>query len=229
MRPIFAFSLLFTLLFSACQPSASQNKKEEELSIKLVKYYVRYIEQSKELQVEAKFFNDNDSSFIIPSGVFVSDTKLEGKKLPKEGWVHRHVKRPAGFDSLCIFSYNISPTVQRKDTVLFPTYPDFKLATPKISKKTGGLVTWAGTSLTQEDVFTLIFEDSAGSHYTDNHAGITRGPQLEIRPEHIAPLAKGKITIRAVHKRSTIDKVGDTRMVRLVEYYRTPIEAEIVD
>jgi len=229
MRYIFALLSLFMLLFSACQPSASQTKKEAELSIKLVKYYVRYIEQSKELQVEAKFFNEHDSSFIVPSGVFIADTKLEGKKLPKEGWVHRHIKRPAGFDSLCVFRYNVSATVVHKDTVSFPTYPDFKLATPKISKKTGGLVTWAGTSLTQEDVFTLIFEDNLGNHYTDNHAGITRGAQLEIRPEHVAPLAKGKITIRVVHKRSTIDKVGDTRMVRLVEYYRTPIEAEIVD
>jgi hypothetical protein len=229
MRNIFLFSALLVLLVSACKTSANEAKKQEERPIKLIKYYVRYIEQSKELQVEAKFFNQNDSAFAMPGGVMVSDFKLEAKSLPKEGWMHRYIKRPSSCDSLYVFNYKSGENYERNDSVFFQKYNNFQIATPKISKKTGGLITWNGSSLTQDDGLTLVFEDAAGVSYTINHVGITRGAQLEVRPEHLEVFAKGKAILRAVHKRSLFEKRGDTRMVRLTEYYRTPKEVEIVD
>ncbi len=229
MQNIFLFSTLLVLLISSCKTTANEAKKQEEIPIKLIKYYVRYIEQSKELQVEVKFYNQNDSAFSMPEGVMVADFKLEAKNLPKEGWMHRFIKRPSRYDSLYIFNYKSGENMERKDSVFFPIYQNFQIATPKISKKTGGLLTWDGNSLTQDDGLTLVFEDASGISYTINHVGITRGPQLEVRPEHLEVFAKGKAILRAVHKRTVIGERGNTRMIRLTEYYRTPMEVEIID
>jgi len=221
--------LLFIIPFLFSCKNANTAEKKQSSPFKMKKYYVRYIEQSKQAQFEAKFYNEKDSAIPISGGVFVSDSKLEAKNLPKEGWIHRYIKRPASFDSLFIFSVNFSKDQIFKDSVLMSVYPEFKLATPKLSKKTGGLITWKGNALGQEDGLTLVFEDKEGLNFTNNHVGITRGAQFEIRPEVLAGLKKGKVVIRAVHKRTTVDKVENTRKVVLTEYYRVPFEAEIVD
>jgi hypothetical protein len=220
--------LLGLALFS-CKTQTTDKPKGEESPVKIAKYYVRYVEQIKELQLEAKFINKSDSTFGIAGGVNVKDFKLETKNLPKEGWIHRYVKRPSGYDSLYVFTYNPDGKNETKDSVIFPVYQNFKLETPKISKKTGGLVSWSGSSLGQEDGLTMVFEDASGANYTINHVGITRGPQLEIRPEFLEVFAKGKGILRVVHKKTVIDKKEDKRCVRLTEYYRIPIEMEIVD
>jgi hypothetical protein len=220
---------LFAIVLISCKTQISDKSKSEESPVKIAKYYVRYVEQIKELQLEAKYINSNDSTFSIPGGVSVADFKLEAKNLPKEGWLHRYIKRPSGYDSLYVFSYNPGIKNETKDTVVFPIYKNFKLETPKISKKTGGLVSWSGSSLGQEDGLTMVFEDASGASYTINHVGITRGPQLEIRPEFLEVFAKGKGILRVVHKKTVIDKKGEKRCVRLTEYYRIPIEMEIVD
>lgn len=221
--------LLFIIPFIFSCKNANTVEKKQSSPFKMIKYYVRYIEQNKQAQFEAKFYNEKDSAFPVSGGVFISDNKLEAKNLPREGWIHRHIKRPASFDSTYIFSVNFSKDQIFKDSVKMPVYPDFKLATPKLSKKTGGLITWTGNALGQEDGLTLLFEDNEGLNFTNNHVGITRGPQFEIRPEVLAGLKKGKVVIRAVHKRTTVDKSDNTRKVVLTEYYRIPFEAEIVD
>ena len=228
MKKILVLSILSILFFVACKNSNTAQKKEIP-TFKMIKYYVRYIEQSKELQVEAKYYNENDSAFAMPNGVFLADFKLEAKNLPREGWMHRFIKRPAFFDSLYVFEYKYSDSYSAKDSVLFPKFDSFRLATPKISKKNGGLVTWNGAALDQEDGLTLLFEDAAGNHITNNHVGLTRGPKVEIRPDFLEALSKGKAILRVVHKKSAISKIGDTRYIKLTEYYRSPIEVEITD
>ena len=228
---MFKNTLIFLLalaLFS-CKTQVTDKTKGEESPVKIAKYYIRYVEQIKELQLEAKFINKSDSTFGMPGGVFVKDFKLEGKNLPKEGWMHRYIKRPSACDSLYVFSYNPDGKNEAKDSIIFPIYHNFKLETPKISKKNGGLVSWSGNSLMQDDGLTLVFEDASGASYTINHVGITRGPQLEIRPEFLEVFAKGKGILRVVHKKTVIDKNEEKRSVRLTEYYRVPIEMEIVD
>jgi hypothetical protein len=59
--------------------------------------------------------------------------------------------------------------------------------------------------------------------------GITRGPQLEIRPEFLEVFAKGKGVLRIVHKKTVIEKKDEQRSVKLTEYYRIPLDIEIVD
>jgi len=111
----------------------------------------------------------------------------------------------------------------------FPTYANFQLATPSLSKKTGGLLTWEGTSFRKEDGMVLIFEDEDGTTFSVNHAGITRGTKFEIRPAFIASLKEGKGTLRIVHK-TRIEEVREkTGIVKEMEYYRKPIEIEIVN
>jgi hypothetical protein len=228
---MFKVSVIFLMAFSlfSCKTQIADKTKNDVSPVKIAKYYVRYVEQIKELQLEAKYINSNDSTFSVPGGVSVADFKLEAKNLPKEGWMHRYIKRPSGCESLYVFSYNPGIKNETKDTVVFPIYKNFKLETPKISKKTGGLVSWSGSSLGQEDGLTMVFEDASGASYTINHVGITRGPQLEIRPEFLEVFAKGKGILRVVHKKTVIDKKGEKRCVRLTEYYRIPIEMEIVD
>lgn len=228
---MFNVSVIFLMAFSlfSCKTQIADKTKNEVTPVKIAKYYVRYVEQIKELQLEAKYINSNDSTFSIPGGVSVADLKMEAKNLPKEGWMHRYIKRPSGCDSLYVFSYNPGLKNEIKDSVIFPIYRNFKLETPKISKKTGGLVSWSGNSLTQDDGLTLVFEDASGVSYTINHVGITRGPQLEIRPEFLEVFAKGKGILRVVHKKTIIGKTDNQRSVRLTEYYRMPIDMEIVD
>jgi hypothetical protein len=221
------FLLAFALL--SCKTQISDKAKKDDSPVKIAKYYVRYIEQIKELQLEAKYINKSDSTFSMPGGVYVSDFKLEGKNLPKEGWMHRYIKRPSGCDSLYVFSYKPVADFEVKDSIIFPIYRNFKLETPKISKKNGGLVSWSGNSLMQDDGLTLVFEDAFGTSYTINHVGITRGPQLEIRPEFLEVFAKGKGVLRIVHKKTVIEKKDEQRSVKLTEYYRIPLEIEIVD
>ncbi len=228
MKNLFWFIIIF---FSACSGKnlITAETKTTESQFNLIKYYIRYIEQSKEIQLEAKYFGKNDSAMAVKAGVFVSDVKLDAKKLPKEGWIHRYIKRPADYDSLYVFRYEAMKGQETKDSVYFRIFNDFKLETIKISKKNGGLLSWSGNALSQDEGLTLVFEDASGMSYTINHVGITRGPKLEIRPEHIEVFAKGKAILRVVHKKTEIDKKGNIRMVRLTEYYRSPIQLEITE
>jgi hypothetical protein len=228
MRHFIILSFMLLGLLS-CKAPVTDSSKKAENPIKLAKYYIRYVESIKELQLEAKYFNKNDSAYPVPGGVYHSDIKLEAKNLPKEGWVHRYIKRPEMADSLYVFKYSPIEGLELKDSVIFAMYPDFKLETPKISKKVGGLLSWTGNSLGQDDGLTLIFDDASGTSYTINHVGITRGAQLEIRPEHLEVFAKGKAVLRVVHKKTVIGKIANMRIVRLTEYYRSPVELEIVD
>lgn len=215
--------------FVACtNNNAAKSIKETPNPIKYIKYYVRYLEAGQELQLDAKYHNDSTSIALV-DGVFVGESKLNAKEFMKQGWVHRQISRGNKPDSAYIFRYNISPTLEKQDTVYLPIYADFELATPKMSKKTGGLLAWKGKSLQQSEGLVLIFEDAEGNHFTHTHRGVTQGAQFAIRPNLIETLSKGKATLRVVHKRETRQTTAKQQILKQSEYYRKAIEFEIVD
>jgi hypothetical protein len=225
-------NLLIVLLLSSFVACNNQKidttPKEIANPVKYIKYYVRYLEAGLELQLEAKYHNDS-TTIAMPEGVFVGESKINAKELPRDGWVHRQISRGTKPDSAYIFRYNISPTLEKQDTIYLPIYADFELATPTISKKTGGLLAWKGKSLQQSEGLVLIFEDSEGNNFTHTHRGITQGAQFAIRPNLIETLSKGKAILRIVHKRETRSTTAKQQILKQSEYYRKPIEFEIVD
>ena len=156
------FLALFLIVsFGACTSNEQpENKGEPEIKINYIKYYVRYLESGEELQLDAKYHNDS-IAIAIADGVFVGEKKLTAKELPREGWMHRFVKRGETADSLIIFRYNVSSSKEVQDTVSLPIYKDFSLETPQVSKKTGGLLVWKGSPLNHSDGLVLIFEDKS--------------------------------------------------------------------
>lgn len=219
--------VVMLLTLGACGNHA-QPKDEAQLSLRYIKYYIRYLETGRELQMDAKYHNDS-AAIAMLDGVYVDDIRLTAKELPREGWMHRYVGKSGIPNATFIFRYKLSPTVERQDTVEMPIYTDFELATPKIGKKTGGLLTWKGQPLMSNDGLVLIFEDSEGNNFTHTHRGITRGTQFEIRPDFIQTLAVGKGVLNIVHKRESRSTTATQQTFRQSEYYRKPIEFEIVE
>jgi hypothetical protein len=222
--------LLGLLVFgiSACA-NPQNNKKgnaEPKLPIKRINYYVRYLDINKEVQMEAKFYSDS-SNFLIPEGVFVNEDKMQVKKLPKVGWQHKLIKKPAPFDSSYVFKFKHNASFEQIDSLEFKVLGNLKLATPKIKAKTGGLIQWEGPALDKEDALTLIIEDSEGNPFTINHVGLTRGAKFEIRPELIENIKAGTASLRIVYKRrEQIQKEGMI-IQKLMEYYFRPIKFEL--
>jgi hypothetical protein len=214
-------------LISACHLDKDKSK-EGAAPIQFVKYYVRYVEEIKEVQTELKFYRDQDTSLILPVLVQCNKEKMYPKKLSSEGWIYKWIKRPIDVKSQFVFQYGSDSSQMIQDTINFLYLDSLILSTPQISKKNGGLLTWKGSTLQSEDQLTILFEDTNGNHFTVNHVGITRGPQLEIRPEHVESLLVGKSTIRLVHKNNEVDKVGDKKFSKTTEFYYKPIEAQII-
>jgi len=216
---------MFLLLAAACQPKAEPESQKEKTAFTVDRtyYYVRYLEDSKELQAEARFQQDT-GSLVLPDKLYFEGQAMQPKKLPKIGWEYRYHERPAKFKDCYHFSY-----AGASDTICFPSYSNFALKTPAISLATGGLLAWEGQPLGQAESLVLLFEDSKGQSKTVNHVGLTRGSQFEIRPEHLEGLNAGPASLRLVHKSTLIQKVdGQVEVIKL-EYYRKVLKIEIVD
>lgn len=226
MQKLLLFGILF-LGMSAC--GGQENKpveEEQKLPIKGIKYYVRYLDVIKEVQMEAKFLSDS-SSFLIPDGVFINEEKMKVKQLPRVGWQHKLIKKPSLFDTTYIFSFNISPSQVHQDSLTFKVLDSLHLATPKVNKTTGGLIQWKGEGLGPKDALTLLIEDSEGNPFTINHVGLTRGSKLEIRPGLIQAVATGTASLRLVYKRREQLKKDGIAIDKHLEYYFRPIKFEI--
>lgn len=226
MQKLLLFGILF-LGMSACGGQENGPVKEEQkLPVKGIKYYVRYLDVIKEVQMEAKFLSDS-SSFLIPDGVFVNEDKMKVKQLPRIGWQHKLIKKPSTFDTTYVFSFNISPSQTHQDSLEFKVLGNLRLATPDIKKSTGGLIQWEGLGLDSKDALTLLIEDSQGNPFTINHVGLTRGSKLEIRPDLIQAVAPGIASLRLIYKRREQLKKDGIAIDKHVEYYFRPIKFEI--
>ncbi len=224
----FLFLIGIQLGLLACQGDIKIPEQEESpLKIKQINYYVRYLEEIQEIQMEAQFRTDS-ANFVLEGDVWVNGTKMRAKKLPAVGWQYKVSEKPSKFEGLYIFSFPLSTEKMQKDSLAFKVLGDLKMATPQIKKETGGLIQWTGEALTQEDALTLIFEDSNQETFSVNHVGISRGSQLEIRPELIEGLALGTASVRIVQKRREQIQQSGINILKNMEYYYKPIKVEIL-
>ncbi|WCL80471.1 hypothetical protein PPO43_10880 [Saprospira sp. CCB-QB6] len=215
---------MFLILAAACQSKMVEVKQEEHtpFAVERTYYYVRYLENSKELQAEARFQQDT-GNLVLADKLYFEGQVMQPKKLPKVGWEYRYHERPSKFKGCYHFSYG-----GESDTICFPTYTNFGLKTPEVSMTSGGLIAWEGQPLGQEESLVLLFEDAKGQVKTVNHVGLTRGSQFEIRPEHLEGLNVGAASLRLVHKSTVIQKIDGQVQVIKLEYYRKTLKIEIV-
>lgn len=210
--------------------SKTSTKVEPELPVERIQYYARYLESSQELKLEAHFFSDT-ARFYLPGGVFVGDYKLQAKKTPKFGWAHRFSQRRVDFDTSYVFRYAFGEGegLEILDTIRFPLLAEFELATPELSKATGGLLRWQGQPLGAGERLILLFEDKEGTTFTINHTGGSKGPQLAIQPDMLKTLATGPIVLRIIHKKRLEEQLRNAKVVKEMEYYRKAMKVELVD
>ena len=90
-------------LISACHLDKDKSK-EGAAPIQFVKYYVRYVEEIKEVQTELKFYRDQDTSLILPVLVQCNKEKMYPKKLSSEGWIYKWIKRHSSITFYMYFS-----------------------------------------------------------------------------------------------------------------------------
>lgn len=223
------FKMLFGAFFigslSSCSPTNSSPTTPNTYAFSKINCYVRYLEQTRELQADMTF--RTDSTKAIDGQVFLNELPMLFKKRPKVGLQYSLTKNSTTFEQEYRFSYTEKDGSTAKLAIKLNPFDSLKVASDGISKSTGGLLTWQGPPLGSEDGLVLIFSDAKGNTFSINHNGISKGNKFQILAEHSDRLEIGPATILATRKKTTIKKENEVVKMLTIEYYSTPIKFEV--
>lgn len=221
----FAYIPLLWLLAACSVPSSSQ--KEE--NYKQVRYYMRYVEESRELQAELRILGDSSTRALESKPLLNKETPLSYKKLPKLGHQYKLTMELAAPDSLYFMSFESPNGKSYEQTLPFRRSFRFRIASDGgLSKKYGGVLIWEGAPLQSEDGLVLNIFDENGKSISINYGGKTPEPNtLVLAPSQLASLAEGKLRIGLTKKTNAYRDEGQTRIIWSVEQYYKPIYSQL--
>lgn len=219
------FGALFLGSFLGCSPTNSSPTTPNTYAFSKINCYVRYLEQTRELQADMTF--RTDSTKAIEGQVLLNDLPMIFRKRPKVGLQYSLSKRSTTFDRAYTFSYTEKDGSTAKLDIALNPFDSLKIASDGISKSAGGLLTWQGPALGSEDGLVLIFSDAKGNTFSINHNGISKGNKFQIIPEHANRLDLGSATVSATRKKTIIKKENDVVKMLTIEYYTAPIKFEV--
>lgn len=224
-----AFSGFCFCFLYAC--GAQPAKEQGTGKIVQMDFYIRYVEPKREIQAEVSFFSDTGAVELKGGNVSFAGHVMTPRRLPKVGMQYRFTLENMACDTVYTFELTEAKGQTRQIRVPMNRIVEPSLASKGgLSKKNGGLLSWKGKNFDPQDALTINLSDAKGSPISINHVGITREPQLlNIAPEFLASLDKGKVMLQLVKKWVKQEEEQGVKIFRRTEFYFSPLEANLAD
>ncbi len=227
MKSLYIIPFFALFLFFACK--ADQKPSSPKVSFISSSYYLRYLEEEKELKTEATFRQGDsleNAAAKIYSGVFFNNKEMAFKKLSDAN--QRYVLNTTGdFPSKnLVFSFINDKGQKESQSFSFSSMKN--LATKGlVSKSKGVTLTWEGEALTDQESVICLFSD--GNNRTTNTVlkGPTEGAQINIPSEKLSALTAGEGKLYLVRKNRVRKDETNRSSFAVLEYYTAPIDIEV--
>jgi hypothetical protein len=226
MRPFILCTFLatcFLTMLSSC--NSPQKEVSESSSFKNIRYYLRYMQANKELQVDVNF--KADTAVRINGPVLLNGKKMPLKRIPGIALLYRSVLKPVLLDTLYTFECQLKANTMYKETITVPAFKNVRLDKKTISQDNGGGFIWEGSNLTKNDALLIIYTDATGKTFKQNHIGGTVGNRLPFKGKQLAQFALGEGSILVIRKRTTVQRKQQTTIIKTSEIYSQPIPFEL--
>lgn len=229
MKSLYIISFFGLFLFFACKADKKTNTNEQAFISS--GYYLRYLEEEKELKTEATFQQGDSSANTQAktySGVFFNNQEMAFKKLSDAN--QRYILNTKGdFPSENIVFSFINDNGQ-KESQQFSFSSMKNLATKGPASKSKGItVTWEGQALTAQESVICLFSDKNNRTTNTILKGPSEGSQINIPAEKLSALTKGIGKLYLVRKNRIRKDELRRSSFAVLEYYTTAIDIEVVE
>ncbi len=215
--------LFLSLFFASC---AAQTPPKLPV-LQKSQFYLRYVAEKRELQVEARLVADTgtvcikDSFFINSKNSEAEAASLTAQRYKNE-FLHKLLRENITFSPPYLISF-LFANQRVKHILNAPQIQNLRLATAFVSTETGGLLVWEGQPFGELDAVHILITDAKGQTYSLNHTGKTRSNELPLPAAELKNLAKGQATLQLSFQHNEIQREG-AEVQKIIEYYCPPVQ-----
>ncbi len=214
---VIIYSMLLGILFFACKQETSSTKSAKRY---VADFYVRYLEEERNLKATASFFEKTDTSrLLLPwspeKNVLFQASSMEKRTI--QNGVVRYIKESSGLSFMAPFQFSFADGRQK---VVLQMDPIGLLTLEKApSKKTGIQLTVEQGQLKESESMVFLFSDADNRAYSHTIDGPHPENTYSLSEDDIAEWPSGEGQLYLIKKKQKTEESGNWMYQTQIEFY----------